>query len=412
MNPARRRGLQWLGLQGLGAGLGLLVPGAMARAQVAPAPPPPLRPDDPLVFPRDHGAHPAYRTEWWYVTGALRATPEGRSRPAPYTLAEAPTHGFQITFFRSRVDAAHGSRSAFAARQLVFAHAALTDLRDPGRARLLHDERIARAGFGLAEAAEGDTRVHIGPLSAAPSAAPHSRTWQLQRQGPSGRSVYEGRLRAQGFGLDLRLAQTQPLLLQGQAGFSQKAPGLAHASRYYSLPHLAVSGRIQQGDQTLAVAGTAWLDHEWSEALLHPEAEGWDWMGINLLDGGALTAFRLRRPDGSALWHGGSLRRPGQPDRIFGPDELRLTPGRRWTSPATGARYPVAWTLEWPEGTGSDRRTQRHTLRASLDAQELDSRGSTGNVYWEGLSELRDADGHLAGRGYLEMTGYTARLAL
>lgn len=426
MNPTRRRGLQWLGLQGLGAGLGLLVPGTRAlmaqtlgsaQTPEASVSPPPLRPEDPLVFPRDHGAHPAYRTEWWYLTGALRAEPVGRTASSPptrqpYTLAEAPTHGFQITFFRSRVDAARDSRSAFAARQLIFAHAALTDLRDPRRARLLHDERIARAGLGLAEAAEGDTRVHIGPQSAAQAAAPPTRTWQLQRQGPSGRSVYEGRLRAQGFGLDLRLAQTQPLLLQGQAGFSQKAPGTEHASRYYSLPHLAVSGRIQQGDDTLAVTGTAWLDHEWSEALLHPEAEGWDWMGINLLDGGALTAFRLRRPDGSALWHGGSLRRPGQPDRSFGPDELRLTPGRRWTSPATGARYPVEWTVEWPEGHGAQRRLQRHTLRASLDAQELDSRGSTGNVYWEGLSELRDAQGQLAGRGYLEMTGYTARLAL
>jgi len=436
MNPTRRRGLQWLGLHGLGGGLsgglssglglGLLVPGVSATplsttpTRSTPASPPPLRPEDPLVFPRDHGAHPAYRTEWWYLTGALRAEPVGRAPSGhpprqPYTLAEAPTHGFQITFFRSRVDAARDSRSAFAARQLIFAHAALTDLRDPRRARLLHDERIARAGLGLAEAAEGDTRVHIGPLSTAQADQtmdPRTRTWQLQRQGPSGRSVYEGRLRAQGFGLELRLAQTQPLLLQGQAGFSQKAPGLVHASRYYSLPHLAVSGRIQQGDDTLAVTGTAWLDHEWSEALLHPEAEGWDWMGINLLDGGSLTAFRLRRPDGSALWHGGSLRRPGQPDRSFGPDELRLTPGRRWTSPATGARYPVEWTVEWPEGAGSQRRLQRHTLRASLDAQELDSRGSTGNVYWEGLSELRDAQGQLAGRGYLEMTGYTARLAL
>lgn len=422
MNPARRRGLQWLSLQGLGAGLGLMLPGALvaqvaatgAASAIKVVPPPPLRPDDPLVFPRDHGAHPAYRTEWWYLTGALRALPGTRATPAPYTLAEAPTHGFQITFFRSRVDAAHDSRSAFAARQLVFAHAALTDLRAPDRAHLLHDERIARAGFGLAEAAEGDTRVHIGPLAS--MANTHPRTWSLQRQGQGqgaeGRSVYQGRLRAQGFGLDLRFTQTQALLLQGQAGFSQKAPGTEHASRYYSLPHLAVSGHIQQGDQTFSATGTAWLDHEWSEALLHPEAEGWDWMGINLLDGGALTAFRLRRPDGSALWHGGSLRRPGQPDRIFGPDELRLTPGRRWTSPATRARYPVEWTVEWPEGTGSNQRMRRHALRASLDAQELDSRGSTGNVYWEGLSELRDADGRLAGRGYLEMTGYTARLAL
>lgn len=393
MNPQRRHGLRVLAALGLASG----APPAWRQALALPPStlppqtlPPVLHPGEPLVFPHDHGAHPAFRTEWWYLTGVLHARPLDARPPATgaMALATPPSHGFQITFFRSRVDAAADSPSRFAARQLVFVHTALTDL---AGGRLLHDERIARTGFGLAEAAEGDTRVHL-------------RDWMLQREGPVTQGVYRSRIRAQGFGFDLRFAQTQPTLLQGQAGFSQKAPGLVHASRYYSHPQLTVSGQFQQGDRRFAASGTAWLDHEWSEALLHPEAEGWDWMGINLLDGGALTAFRLRRRDGSALWHGGSLRRLGQPDRIFGPEELRLTPVRRWTSPATGASYPVAWTIEWPGA--------RHTLQASLDNQELDSRNSTGNVYWEGLSELRDSQGRLAGRGYLEMTGYTARLAL
>jgi predicted secreted hydrolase len=333
-----------------------------------------------LRFPHDHGAHPATRTEWWYLTGAL----QGRAS----ATSPAQTYGFQITFFRSRVDVAAHSTSRFAARQLIFAHAAVTDLQ---RGELLHDQRIARAGWGLAEAAEGDTRLTL-------------RDWQLQRTGPAERSVYRSRIPARAFGLELRFTQTQPVLLQGQAGFSRKGPALSQASHYYSHPHLAVDGRLRLHGQTLNVQGGAWLDHEWSEALMHPEAVGWDWIGMNLHGGGALTAFRLRRRDGSTLWTGGSWRAPGQAARIFTHPEVRFTPGRTWLSPASGARYPVEWTVDTPAG--------RFQVRARLDAQELDSRGSTGSIYWEGLSELRDAQGAVVGGGYLEMTGYAGALAL
>jgi predicted secreted hydrolase len=153
------------------------------------------------------------------------------------------------------------------------------------------------------------------------------------------------------------------------------------------------------------VQGRAWLDHEWSDELLHPEAVGWDWIGMNLDDGSALTAFRLRRADGSALWAGGSFRRAGQVQaQDFPPEAVVFEPGRRWRSPTSGGDYPVAWTVRTPAG--------RFTVQALLDAQELDSRSSTGTVYWEGLSELRDATGHRTGLGYLEMTGYAGRLVL
>ena len=340
-----------------------------------------IQPGRALRFPHDHGAHPATRTEWWYLTGALQGRPST-------TQAPAPTYGFQITFFRSRVDVAAHSASRFAARQLIFAHAAVTDLQ---RGELLHDQRIARAGWGLADAAEGDTRLTL-------------RDWQLHRTGDVNRSVYRSRIPARAFGLDLRFTQTQPVLLQGQAGFSRKGPALSQASHYYSQPHLAVDGSLRLHGQTLNVRGSAWLDHEWSEALMHPEAVGWDWIGMNLQGGGALTAFRLRRRDGSTLWTGGSWRAPGQPARIFTHPEVRFTPGRTWQSPASGARYPVEWTVDTPAG--------RFQVRARLDAQELDSRGSTGSIYWEGLSELRDAQGAVVGGGYLEMTGYAGALAL
>ena len=361
------------------------------------APPPPdaplIRAGTPLRFPQDFGAHPAYRTEWWYLTGQLQPqapppTPTQKQPASPASPASPPSYGFQITFFRTRVDAARTSHSAFATHQLVFAHAALTDLQ---QGKLLHDQRIARAGFELADATLGDTHVTL-------------RGWQLQRSGPATQSRYTSHVAARDFTLDLAFTQTQPLLLQGQAGFSRKGPKPINASHYYSQPHLAVQGQLQHEGRTLAVQGQAWLDHEWGETLLDPAAVGWDWVGMNLHDGSALTAFRLRRRDGSTLWAGGSLRRPGQATRTFQSDEVRFTPQRIWASPATAARYPVQWQID-VAGT-------RYQVRARLDQQELDSRQSTGGVYWEGLSELLDAQGRVIGQGYLEMTGYVAPMSL
>lgn len=382
--PTRRDALR-ASLQALAAGLTLRAGGAHALSPMR-ALPPVLHPGVPLAFPQDFGAHPAFRTEWWYLTGSLWPQ-EAASAPADRSPHTAPL-GFQITFFRSRVDAAADSRSAFAARQLVFAHAALTDV---AAGRLQHDQRIGRTGFGLVEAQEGDTRVLL-------------RDWTLQRSGPATQSTYQSRIPAREFTLDLRFEQTQPILLQGDAGFSQKGPRIEQASRYYSHPQLQVSGQLTRAGRTQAVGGRAWMDHEWSESLLDADAVGWDWIGMNLDDGGALTAFRLRRADGSTLWAGGSLRAPGQPARSFAPGEVRFTPLRHWTSPATRARYPVVWQV--------DVAGQRYTVEARTDAQELDSRGSTGSVYWEGLSTLRDARGQAVGSGYLEMTGYSGALRL
>ena len=350
----------------LAFGAALALPG---RAQAAPA---------AIVLPRDFGAHPEARIEWWYITGALDVP------------RVAEPFGFQVTFFRTRGEVAADHPSAFAARQLLFAHAALTD---PQAGRLHHDQRIARAGFGIAEASEADTDLRL-------------RDWTLRRDAAApGGHRYRALVTAQVFAFDLTLAATQPVLLQGEAGLSRKGPDAAHTSRYLSEPQLAVSGTLRHpGAGSEAVTGRAWLDHEWSDALLAPDAVGWDWVGINLDDGGALTAFRLRRKDGSALWAGGSLRLGEGSLRVFGAGEVSFTPLRWWQSPATQARYPVQWQLDTPAG--------RHEVRARLDAQELDSRASTGTVYWEGLSDLLDTQGRKVGRGYLEMTGYAAPLRL
>jgi predicted secreted hydrolase len=324
-----------------------------------------------IAFPRDHGAHPQFRTEWWYITGRV--------------LSHAREFGFQVTFFRSRVDGTEGLRSRFAAKQLVFAHAAITDVE--GR-KLWHDQRIAREGFGIAEAAEGDTRLRL-------------RDWSLVR---SLSGEYVAHISGDEFGFDLKIAPTQPVLLQGHQGLSRKGPRPEEASYYYSQPQLAVSGALALQGRRMDVAGKAWLDHEWSEALLDPTAVGWDWIGMNLDDGSALTAFRLRRPDGSTLWDGGSFRPDHGEPYIFTQGEVIFSPQRRWTSPLSRATYPIEWVVRTP--------ADFYTVKAVLDNQELDSRISTGSIYWEGLARLEDSNHQQVGAGYLEMTGYTQRLRI
>ena len=368
MNPQRRRWLQRL------SALVALAPSAAAASA-----PDEIRPGRTMSFPQDHGAHLAARTEWWYATGWLGSE-------------AAPTHGFQITFFRSRTGLADGNTSRFAARHLLFAHAAITALVPAGQLpRHGHDQRIVRWN-GAADVATGHAAVGRGAVQL--------DGWSLRDEGPAWRAQTSGRE----LGLDLMLTRTQPLLLQGQAGYSRKGPEPRQASHYYSEPQLAASGRLVLAGRETQGSGRAWMDHEWSDEILAADAVGWDWIGINLFDGQALTAFVLRRADGSALWAGGSWRAADGPPQAFAADEVRFTAGRRWRSPATAASYPVEWQIDSPAG--------RHTLRALADAQELDSRASTGTVYWEGLSELLDAQGRRIGLGYLEMTGYAAPLQL
>jgi len=326
----------------------------------------------PLAFPRDHGAHPEFRTEWWYLTGWLDAAPQ--------------PIGIQVTFFRTRtgIDAANPSR--FAAQQLIIAHAAIAD---PARGSLAKDERIARAGFGIVGASETDTDVRLD-------------RWHFVRRA---NGDLDCTVPARGYTLQFTAAPTQPLLLQGENGFSRKGPQLAQASYYYSQPHLRLRATLQQDGATRNLTGTAWLDHEWSSTLLDPEAAGWDWVGMNLDDGAALTAFRIRRRGtGATLYAYASLRETGAAvPRVYAASEVDFEPREHWTSPRTRTAWPVVQRI---------RVGQRSFETKPLFAdQELDSRASTGAVYWEGASELLE-DGRRVGRGYLEMTGYVEPIRL
>ncbi len=348
--------------------LWLLAGWAVAAAATPVVDYPPVRPGVAVALPADAGAHPDFRTEWWYVTGWL-AGPDG-----------GPL-GFQVTFFRTRATLRRDNPSAFASDQVLIAHVAVSD---PARGRLWHDQRVARAGFGLADAAMGRTDVHL-------------RDWSLSTR--DGR--LQARIAAEDFGLTLTLEPRQAPLYNGRDGYSQKGPAAGSASYYYSLPGLAVHGQVRRGAQVLAVTGSAWLDHEWSSSPLDEASVGWDWVGLNLDDGGALMAFRIRDREGHVRWAGGTWRAADGRVQVLAPAEVAFTAGRRWRSPRTGIGYPVQWHLA--AGPLS------LTLTPLMDDQESDSRQSTGAVYWEGAIEAQ-ADGRRFGRGYLELTGYGDRL--
>jgi predicted secreted hydrolase len=322
-----------------------------------------------LTFPRDHGAHPDFRTEWWYVTGALDA-------PLQDT-------GFQLTFFRSRPGIAEDLPSPIAASQILFAHAAVTR---PG-GRLLHAERAGRANLG-AGFSTTDCDVHIG-------------NWRMQRLDTAHGEQFHLIAADPAFALDLRLMPSQPLLPQGDAGWSQKGPRPELASHYLSWPQLRVEGTLTLEGKRQPAVGRAWFDHEWSSEVLGPGSVGWDWIGINLDDGGALMAFRIRDAAGGTVYAHAALRDAGGRLTQFGPGEVAFESLRHWTSPRNGAHYPIAMAI----------RCGPHRIETVpvLDDQEITARRPLPVSYWEGLVAIR---GTLKGRGYLELTGYSAALNL
>jgi len=326
-------------------------------------------PNHVLTFPADYGAHPDFRTEWWYVTGWLQ-TPEG-------------PRGFQITFFRSKPDVEQGNPSAFSPKQIIFAHVALSN---PKVGKLIEDQRIARQGFGLANAATSDTDVVLGD-------------WHLVR---SADGTFSANADTGEFALKLRLQPTQPVLLQGDRGYSAKGASTAEASYYYSVPHLSVSGSLRQAGRTVAVGGEAWLDHEWSSNFLAARSAGWDWTGLNLDDGSSLTAFQLRDSAGKPIWAGGSYRSASGALVNLQRGDVSFFTHRSWQSPRTGARYPVVQTLTIKLPSGS----RQFMLTPMFDDQELDSRATGGPVYWEGAVQTG------GGKGYLELVGYSAAVKL
>ena len=331
-----------------------------------------------LVFPRDFGAHPDYRTEWWYMTGWLG---EGADRL-----------GFQVTFFRSRTQHPESNPSRFAPRQLLFAHAALAL---PSEGQLLYAEVAGRAGPAGASFGTADTALALSG-------------WSLQRTADD---HYKTLILADHFTLELDAFTALVPVLRGEDGYSLKAPSSQFASYYYSRPQLNVAARVtlkksaggrRRPEQQLSLSGSAWLDHEWSSSLLMAGAVGWDWIGINLLDGSSLMAFRMRDAEKNTLfsvwdWRGAR----GQV--IERRQDVSWQPLGQWRSPRSLVTYPERLQLLVAGRT--------LTLQPLMPDQEVNAQASTGGFYYEGAVELTE-NGRVLGRGYLELTGYGAPVAL
>ena len=303
---------------------------------------PAVTPGYRFEFPRDHGAHPGHRQEWWYVTGWLKT-------------AKGEDLGFQVTFFRARPDVETTNPSSFTPRQVILAHAALSD---PRHGRLRHEERAARTALGLAGSREGNTRVWVDD-------------WFLELK----KDFYAARIQARDFSLELQFDAKDKPVLQGEAGFSRKGHGPGEASYYYSRPQLSVHGFVNKEK----IIGSAWLDHEWSSQYMAANATGWDWCGINMDDGSSLMAFRMRDKEGRTA---------------YAPPGVSFEVLKTWKSPRTGTTYPVKMLVN----------SEFH-LEPLMDDQEMDARASTGTIYWEGAVRAMRA-GRQVGRGYLELTGY------
>ena len=268
-------------------------------------------------FPDDHGPHPGFRNEWWYLTGNLDG-------------ADGRRLGFQATFFRIGLDPTPAERaSPWAASGAWMAHLAVSDAAAGAHRGV---ERFARGAVGLAGATAEPLRVWL-------------EDWTLDSD--DGGATWRLRGAADDFALDLALRAIRPAILQGDAGLSRKSADSGNASYYYSLPRLETQGVVTLGSGRHAVTGLSWLDREWSTSVLGARQVGWDWLALQLADGRDLMYYRLRREDGTVdPMSRGSLVDGAGTRTELGPD-LDLRPLRHWLSP-DGRRYPVEWTLRLP----------------------------------------------------------------
>lgn len=321
-------------------------------------------------FPADHGPHPTFRNEWWYLTGNL-ADAAGRE------------FGYQFTLFRiALAPAPPPTNSPWRTQQVYMAHFALTDVAGQ---RHHHFERFSREALGLAGAQAEPFRVWL-------------EDWSL-RGGPNDFFPLHLQIQEGALALDLQLAAGKPPVLQGDQGLSQKSAEPGNASYYYSYTRLPTTGTVRRAEQSFTVSGFSWLDREWSTSALGPEQSGWDWFALQLADGRDLMLYRLRRKDGGmdAFSAGTLVAADGQIRRLHR-EEMQLQPLADWISPITGDRYPAGWRLILP--------TEELDLTVTPKLADQEMRLTV--PYWEGAVTAR---GHsrgqaIHGQGYLEMTRY------
>ena len=319
-------------------------------------------------FPRDWLAHPEYRTEWWYFTGNVQDAAGAR-------------WGFELALFRFGIADVGERASAWAGRGAWMAHLAVTDAQ--GR-RFVAEESLAREALGLAGSEAQPARIWVGNWAV--TGAPNSGPLKLMANGDR-------------IGLELVVRTPAPWVPQGVNGVDAKGAGPGNASFYYSLPRVAVEGSLRLDDGTHAVQGSGWIDREWGTTTLDAKTVGWDWFGLQLMDGRSLMFYRLRYQDGTASpFSGGALVGRDGRRRPLGPEDVKLAVMRVWTSADSGASYPVAWRLDVP----------REGLVLGIEPLLEDQELALSMRYWEGAVDVAGtaAGVPIAGVGYIELTGY------
>ena len=323
-------------------------------------------------FPRDHGPHPAFQTEWWYYTGNL-ATADGRR------------FGYQFTIFRRALTPERrASQSEWHTNQIYMAHFTVTDVAGE---TFYQEDRFGRGAVGLA-GAEGAPRFRVW-----------LDDWSAQAADDA---VAQMRITAagDGFAVALALTSAKPPALHGENGLSQKGPAPGNASYYYSLTRLETTGTVTIGDEEFAVSGRSWMDREFFTNALSADAVGWDWFGLHLDDGRDLMVGQIRRQDGSAEpLFGGLLVLPDGQTRYLAADELTITPLGTWRSGHSGAAYPAGWEIAL--------NVEGAPLRLVLEPLLADQEVRSSVTYWEGAVRIT---GDVAGYGYAELTGYAQPL--
>jgi predicted secreted hydrolase len=331
-----------------------------------------------LEFPKDHGAHPGYRTEWWYYTGNLHAVSGERL-------------GFQLTFFRSQIsppdDRLKWPRpaSGWRTQQVYLAHSAVSNITQKQH---LQAESASREALNMAGVRQTDHTTAIVLKNWSAHISPDRHLLNVQTAG---------------FAFELVLTPQKPPVLHGKAGYSLKGSTADRASCYYSFTRLDTRGKLSIGENVFGVKGWAWMDHEFSTAPLEPGLQGWDWFSLQLSDQTELMAFVLRNDQGKAGTASSAtlIDKQGQ-SRHIGRDEFELSVRDTWKSPRSGAKYPAEWRLViLPDLLDI-------TIKSNLSDQEMRTSETTGVIYWEGsVSAAGTKEGRpVSGAGYVELTGY------
>lgn len=331
-----------------------------------------------LEFPRDHGPHHGYRTEWWYYTGNLRAKTGER-------------FGFQLTFFRSQMSPSGQEKtwpkpaSAWRSQQIIIGHAALSDI--DGK-RFLHTEEIGREAVGIA-----------GARRESETATVFLKNWSV-RLSPQ---AHQLKAVTDDFSFELTAIPLKEPVLHGDTGYSLKGSTPERSSCYYSFTRLETRGMLTTNGKTFSVEGSAWMDHEFSSAPLEPGLAGWDWFSLQLSDNTELMIYLLREKDGGySPASGGTFVETSGKAIHLSSKELHVEISDYWKSPHTGTKYPCRWNIRVPS------LKLNLSLVSNLADQEMQSPETTRVTYWEGSVSVKGNVGErsVTGAGYVELTGY------